>query len=546
MNMENDNWLSDRPLYQWFGIKVNTDRRVTAIHLRGNQLKGTLPPEMGELDQLQLLDVGNASLSGVIPREFGRLTQLQELVLDHNDLTGPIPHEIGLLPSLRYINLAYNRLSGEVPPSLMESESLEDIDLGDNALTGSIPSVTAQQSQIRHLRLSGNQLTGEIPDTIERARHLVDLVLSDNQLSGEIPTSIAQLQHLARFSASNNLLTGQIPDMFTRLLALGSLDLDDNRLTGTIPDGLGNLQELTQLSIAGNDFSGCIPSNLRDVDASNINFANIPVCGDPERSEPVVPPYINLDIADTATPAQTLAIELATQWLNDFTSELGWTTPKNTITVHADNLDGLVKSYADHIDGCSLECARYTFDHQGLTAEKDAVFIPLSSTQGNALEELAVWTARETFNAILLQLDNGPTTQGNQRAPDWWTYGLITFVGELAIADGINQPRNDRRGEIHWATASSFFLPLHELEEGGPWGQWHPLEATAIGLLASQVGLRKLTEFYTQTTDGEDWRQTFQRVFNISVPDFYERFNQYHRDGFPLEDLPTEGSTDWP
>ena len=68
----------------------------------------------------------------------------------------------------------------------------------------------------------------------------------------------------------------------------------------------------------------------------------------------------------------------------------------------------------------------------------------------------------------------------------------------------------------------------------------------AIDLLASQVGLRKLTEFYTERTDGEDWRQTFQRVFNISVPDFYELFNQHHRNGYPLRPLPTEGNTQWP
>ncbi len=68
----------------------------------------------------------------------------------------------------------------------------------------------------------------------------------------------------------------------------------------------------------------------------------------------------------------------------------------------------------------------------------------------------------------------------------------------------------------------------------------------AIDLLASQVGLRKLTEFYTERADGEDWQQTFQRVFGISVPDFYERFNQFHRNGYPLRPLPTEGSTQWP
>ena len=39
-----ENWLSDRPLGEWYG--VTTKGRVTELHLPDNNLAGTLPPEV--------------------------------------------------------------------------------------------------------------------------------------------------------------------------------------------------------------------------------------------------------------------------------------------------------------------------------------------------------------------------------------------------------------------------------------------------------------------------------------------------------------------
>ena len=518
----NDNWLSDRPLYDWFGVKVNTDGRITGIHLGANKLTGILPPELGDLAQLEILDLSNASISGSIPREFGQLTELRELILEHNDLTGPIPHEIGHLPHLRHLNLAYNNLSGEFPPSIMASETLEDIDLRDNALIGSIPKDISQQSQIRFLYLGGNLLSATVPSEIERSRYLIHLSLSDNRLTGTIPGSISRLQALSR------------------------LDLDNNRLTGDIPKELGDL-ELHQLQVAGNEFSGCVPTNLRNVRFNDVEFANIPVCGMPARPDPVVPSYIKLQITDSANPTQTFAVMLGMQWLNDFTELMGWPTPENTITVFVDRWDGLVTSFSDYVEGCDLGCASYNLERRSPDPRyiKGAAFVQIRGPHGNALQELAEEVAQETFSAMQLELADGLSTQGLRRDPRWWTYGLSTFVGEIAVADGIGESRDvARQDTIDWI-AGGQFDPLWEHEERGNWGNPQLQRALAIDLLASQVGLRKLTEFYTERINGEDWRKTFERVFNISVPDFYELYNQYHRDGYPLRPIPTEGSTEW-
>ena len=51
----NTNWLSDRPLGEWFGVTTDENGRVTRLVLRANELSGVLPAELGNLTNLQAL-----------------------------------------------------------------------------------------------------------------------------------------------------------------------------------------------------------------------------------------------------------------------------------------------------------------------------------------------------------------------------------------------------------------------------------------------------------------------------------------------------------
>ena len=89
----NANWLTDRPLGQWFGVQV-TAGHVTRIHLANNNLSGTIPPEAANLGNLQFLELGHNNIEGEIPPEIGNLTELWYLSLGSNRLTGEIPPEL--------------------------------------------------------------------------------------------------------------------------------------------------------------------------------------------------------------------------------------------------------------------------------------------------------------------------------------------------------------------------------------------------------------------------------------------------------------------
>ena len=65
-----------------------------------NQLSGAIPPELGNLANLQNLDLGSNQLSGAIPPELGNLANLQSLNLNDNQLSGAIPPELGNLTNL--------------------------------------------------------------------------------------------------------------------------------------------------------------------------------------------------------------------------------------------------------------------------------------------------------------------------------------------------------------------------------------------------------------------------------------------------------------
>ena len=168
----NDNWKTDEPLGQWFGVSTNSDGRVTLLNLHSNQLSGTIPVEIGNLTRLQDLDLGFNQLSGTIPVEIGNLTRLQDLVLDANQLSGTIPAEIGNLTRLTSLWLSVNQLSGTIPVEIGNLTSLE------------------------HLLLPNNQLSGTIPAEIGNLTRLISLNLLNNQLSGTIPAEIGNLTRL--------------------------------------------------------------------------------------------------------------------------------------------------------------------------------------------------------------------------------------------------------------------------------------------------------------------------------------------------------------
>ena len=76
---------------------------------------------MGILYDLIGLSFYENELTGEIPPELGNLTNLDQLDLAWNQLTGEIPPELGNLTNLKQLKLQANNLSGRYPRSLATS-----------------------------------------------------------------------------------------------------------------------------------------------------------------------------------------------------------------------------------------------------------------------------------------------------------------------------------------------------------------------------------------------------------------------------------------
>ena len=101
----NENWLSGAPIGEWYGVRTDDNGRVTWLFLYENRLSGEIPPELGNLANLETLGLSNNRLSGEIPPELGSLANLEDLSLSGNELSGEIPSELGNLANLEDLSL---------------------------------------------------------------------------------------------------------------------------------------------------------------------------------------------------------------------------------------------------------------------------------------------------------------------------------------------------------------------------------------------------------------------------------------------------------
>ena len=259
---ESENWLSEKPLRSWYGVRTDQAGRVTALLLPNNALAGPIPAELGELSRLRNLILWNNDLQGSIPAELGGLAHLTELILWNTGLTGNIPAELGNLGRLKRLTLGQNRLTGPIPAELGNLTSLISLALEDNALEGPVPAELGNLADLRSLGLSGNDLSGSIPAELGNLSDLSQLALDGNALTGAVPPELGNLVGLRTMFLPGNQLTGPIPAEIANLDSLFYLDLSNNRLSGPIPEGLGNLSELGYLLLSDNDLSGPIPAGL--------------------------------------------------------------------------------------------------------------------------------------------------------------------------------------------------------------------------------------------------------------------------------------------
>ena len=134
---------------------------------------------------LAYLDVDTNQFGGELPKCIGNFsTTLNTFTLENNKISKNIPTEIGNLINLEELNIAWNKLSGNIPSEIRKLQKLKILSLNTNNFYGSIPSSIGNLTPLIKLNLYENNLQGNIPLSLSKCQNLISLDLANNNLIG--------------------------------------------------------------------------------------------------------------------------------------------------------------------------------------------------------------------------------------------------------------------------------------------------------------------------------------------------------------------------
>ncbi|XP_010419196.1 PREDICTED: LRR receptor-like serine/threonine-protein kinase ERL2 [Camelina sativa] len=252
------------------------------MNLANNCFQGNLPSSLGNMKEIEFLDISLNNFYGKLPGSFLEgCYSLSFLKMSHNQLSGKTFLETANFTYLSVLCMDNNLFTGKIGDGLRSSRSLSMLDISNNSFSGVIPIWIGELPELYALLLSHNSLEGEIPLSLFNISTLDLLDLSGNLLSRGIP-SLVNSRYLTVFLLQGNNLSGVVPDILLAHVAV--LDLRDNRLSGNIPEFI-KTQNISILLLRGNNLTGHIPhqlcplSNIQLLDLSNNRLnGSIPSC----------------------------------------------------------------------------------------------------------------------------------------------------------------------------------------------------------------------------------------------------------------------------
>ena len=297
-----ENWKSG-DICAWHGIGCNPSNMVQSISLDRNNLNGSVPASLWQLQNLQHVNLRmnlltSLSLTGLLTSDSQNepRSPLETIVVSDNHLTDlhgianagttlkdfnanknqidkPVLEELSLLVNLQTLYIAFNQIPGTIPTRIGRLTKLSGFYAFDNRLTGTIPTEIGLLDQVQIVGLGNNLLTGTLPTEMEQMVNIRDLSLHHIRKEG---STVAEKSA----GLSGPLLTfGSIP-------YLSILFLDGNRLTGTIPfDFLRhNIHTDTPISVGltSNQLTGTLPKPLERFEALSIDLVGNQITGIPD------------------------------------------------------------------------------------------------------------------------------------------------------------------------------------------------------------------------------------------------------------------------
>jgi len=198
-----------RQLYTGLGVSPNDMSGDSYCDWKGIQCTTQRPSLWVKREYVQHIFLSrlfdeSLDLKGTISTHIGQLSELESLNLYGNSIEGSLPDHIGLLTNVRSVVLSNNKITGEIPPQIGMMERLTSLDLDGNLLSGKIPSQIGFLGRLRELELCCNNLTGGIPWQISNLEDLQVLFLYNNLLEGTLTSRMDQMSKLVWLGVGSN------------------------------------------------------------------------------------------------------------------------------------------------------------------------------------------------------------------------------------------------------------------------------------------------------------------------------------------------------
>jgi Leucine-rich repeat (LRR) protein len=249
---------------------------VRKLKVKSQALKA-LPEWLGELKNLQKLDLSDCDGLTALPKSMGRLTGLQELNLrDCKGLTA-LPESMGSLTGLQKLNLYKCSALTVLPESMGFLTGLQELDLRE--LNLSMRLLLAAESS--HLSvssrgkkeavanvsvvkpdLSEHKTLLEVPEELRRFKeHLQELKVASQSLNA-LPEWLGEMRNLQKLDLSYCSGLTALPESMGRLTGLQKLDLSWCRGLTALPESMGSQTGLQDLDLSSCSRLTALPESM--------------------------------------------------------------------------------------------------------------------------------------------------------------------------------------------------------------------------------------------------------------------------------------------
>jgi len=167
-DIENDfegqkRYLSPVNECEWAGSTCDQTLCITSIIFEEeNNVQGTTPAELGDLEILEVISLEAQIIGGTLPANLAKPKNLRIIDFDFNRLTGSIPEEFYFIPGLEQLDLNNNRLTGTIGSSVGNLQSLIFLQLHFNQMSGTFP-VELTDTPVLVAEFQNNNFFGTMP-----------------------------------------------------------------------------------------------------------------------------------------------------------------------------------------------------------------------------------------------------------------------------------------------------------------------------------------------------------------------------------------------